>query len=98
MFFITVSSEIKCVIVEHTKDQRTLSTAMDCLKAVIGSCNIRNFRRITVICGHGDFEPMKDVLKTKCDIELNPMSDNEHAAETEHMTHAVKERVHAVFS
>ena len=70
---------------------------MDCLKAVIKLCNVQNFC-ITTICGNGDFEPMKDVLKTECNIELNPMSVNEHVAETKRMMCMVKEWMHAAFS
>ena len=67
-----------------------LTAAKDCSKVVIKSCNMQNFC-ITAVCGDNKFEPMKDVLKTKCDIELNPTSANEHVAEMERTMHAVKE-------
>ena len=91
VFFITVSSKIKFITVEYVTDRKILTTAMDCLNAMIQLYNRRDFRISTVMADE-EFDLMKPVLKDKYRIDYNPVSANEHVGEIERMIRVVKER------
>ena len=48
-----------------------------------------------MIAGDDKFDPLKNVLKEKCNIECNPTAADKHVAEVECMIHVVKERIRA---
>ena len=50
---------------------------------------------MATIAGDDKFDPPKNILKEKCNIEHNPTAADEHVAEVERMIRVVKERIRA---
>ena len=90
-FFVEVSSKIKLVTTEEI-GSKNMKMTLACIKSVVKLHNERKLR-VAMIASDDKFDPLKNILKEKCNIECDPTAADEHAAEIEQMICAVKESI-----
>ena len=95
-FFVMASSKTKLVTTEEICSENMKMT-LACLKSVVRLHNKRN-PHVATIAGDDKFDPLKNILKEKCNMECNPTAADEHVAEVERMIRVVKERIQALCS